>query len=174
MPSVTGPDFICIGMQKAGTGWLFDQLQYHPDFWMPPIKQLHYLEHDFTKTTTAEKFLGIARKKPKRREKRLSHRKRWDDRDVAFLEQYVSYAGQPMEIEKYVALFARKGGLLSGEINSGYSGLSEETIAALAKRLPGLRIFIILRDPVARAWSQISMAFRNDNFDLALLEDPPG
>ena len=39
-----GPDFICIGMQKAGTGWAYDQLQYHPDFWMPPVKEIHYLD----------------------------------------------------------------------------------------------------------------------------------
>ena len=38
-----GPDFICIGAQKAGTRWLFDQLAFHPGFWMPPIKELHYL-----------------------------------------------------------------------------------------------------------------------------------
>src|SRR5215469_17740999 len=41
--SVKGPDFICIGMPKAGTGWLYDQLSHHPDFWMPPVKELHYL-----------------------------------------------------------------------------------------------------------------------------------
>ena len=38
-----GPDFICIGAQKAGTRWLFDQLAFHPGFWMPPVKELHYL-----------------------------------------------------------------------------------------------------------------------------------
>ena len=158
------PDFICIGMQKAGTGWLFDQLQFHPDFWMPPVKQLHYLEHERTKTGTAEKFLRIARRNPVRRKMRLSHRREWDERDVAFLEQYVGYDGEPMDIEKYIALFRYKGNCLSGEINSGYSGLGEETISALAQRLPDLRVFIILRDPVARGWSQVSMAYRNGEF----------
>jgi Sulfotransferase family len=169
---VPEPDFICIGMQKAGTGWLFDQLQFHPDFWMPPVKQLHYLEHERTKTGTAEKFLRIARRNPVRRKMRLSHRREWDERDVAFLEQYVSYDGEPMDIEKYIALFRYKGNCLSGEINSGYSGLGEETISALAQRLPDLRVFIILRDPVARGWSQVSMAYRNENFDIHLLDNP--
>jgi hypothetical protein len=166
------PDFICIGMQKAGTGWLFDQLQFHPDFWMPPIKQLHYLEHESTRTGTAEKFLRIAQRNPARRKMRLSHRRDLDERDVAFLEQYVSYDGEPMDIERYVALFHYKGERLSGEINSGYSGLGEETISALAQRLPKLKIFIILRDPVARGWSQVSMAHRNEVFDVRLLDDP--
>ena len=43
-PSVpgAGPDFICIGAQKAGTTWLYWQLAAHPDFWMPPRKEIHY------------------------------------------------------------------------------------------------------------------------------------
>ena len=44
---VAGPDFICVGMPKAGTGWLFDQLRYHPDFCVPePVKR--YLVDLFT------------------------------------------------------------------------------------------------------------------------------
>ena len=39
-----GPDFFCIGAQKGGTRWLYDQLQLHPDFWMPPVKELHYFD----------------------------------------------------------------------------------------------------------------------------------
>ena len=38
-----GPDFLCVGAQKAGTSWLYKQLSGHPDFWMPPWKELHYL-----------------------------------------------------------------------------------------------------------------------------------
>src|SRR5689334_15761196 len=40
----TGPDFLCVGAQKAGTGWLYEQLRSHPDFWMPPVKELHYFD----------------------------------------------------------------------------------------------------------------------------------
>jgi hypothetical protein len=29
------PDFICIGAQKAGTTWLYEQLLGHPDVFMP-------------------------------------------------------------------------------------------------------------------------------------------
>jgi hypothetical protein len=38
------PDFLCVGAQKAGTSWLYHQLTLHPDFWMPPIKELHYFD----------------------------------------------------------------------------------------------------------------------------------
>ena len=39
-----GPDFICVGAQKAGTRWLYDQLAFHPEFWMPPVKELHFFD----------------------------------------------------------------------------------------------------------------------------------
>ena len=35
------PDFLCVGAQKGGTSWLYRQLEAHPDFWMPPVKELH-------------------------------------------------------------------------------------------------------------------------------------
>ena len=41
---IAGPNFLCIGAQKAGTGWLYEQLRSHSDFWMPPLKELHYFD----------------------------------------------------------------------------------------------------------------------------------
>src|SRR5947208_2866275 len=32
------PDFLCVGAHKGGTTWLYQQLDSHPDFWMPPLK----------------------------------------------------------------------------------------------------------------------------------------
>jgi hypothetical protein len=39
---VPKPDFLCIGAQKAGTRWLYDQVAAHPGAWLPPIKELHF------------------------------------------------------------------------------------------------------------------------------------
>jgi hypothetical protein len=38
------PDFLVIGAQKAGTTWLYAQLQNHPQVWLPPIKEIHYFD----------------------------------------------------------------------------------------------------------------------------------
>jgi hypothetical protein len=38
------PDFLCVGAQKGGTSWLYRELERHPDFWMPPVKELQYLK----------------------------------------------------------------------------------------------------------------------------------
>ena len=37
------PDFLGIGAQKAGTAWLHQNLQHHPDFYFPPdIKEIRF------------------------------------------------------------------------------------------------------------------------------------
>src|SRR5271154_1831472 len=36
------PDFLGIGVQKAGTTWLDRALRNHPQIWLPPFKELHY------------------------------------------------------------------------------------------------------------------------------------
>jgi hypothetical protein len=35
---------LCIGAHKGGTTWLYQQLDSHPAFWMPPFKELHYFD----------------------------------------------------------------------------------------------------------------------------------
>ena len=61
------PDFLCVGAQKAGTSWLYRQLEPHPDFWMPPVKELHYFDQlSWTK--------------------RGSRRRNRDERDLRFFE----------------------------------------------------------------------------------------
>src|SRR6476660_1146062 len=108
---VTGPDFICIGMPKAGTGWFYDQLSHHPDFWMPPAKELHYLDRPVPKLKNSVRLLEtwdvIARRGGRRG---LA----WGERERAFLVDAAACAGQPMNIERYAALFRHKGDFLSG------------------------------------------------------------
>jgi hypothetical protein len=168
MDKVAGPDFICIGMQKAGTDWLYDQLQFHPDFWMPPVKEFHYFDKKEPRIGRAKKFLEMG---PRRLKNRLSRRRPWDERDQLFLEEASRLEGA-LDIQRYAALFRHKGDLLSGEITPGYSTLGEDIIARMGEELPGTKIVLLVRDPIARAWSQISMAHRHDNFDASVLDDP--
>jgi hypothetical protein len=154
-------------MQKAGTDWLYDQLQFHPDFWMPPIKEFHYFDRrqEF-QIGRAKKFLEMT---PDRLAARLAGRRAWDRRDQDFLVE-ASLCKGPLDIPRYAALFRYKGSLLSGEITPGYSTLSDALVSRIGTELPHTKIILLVRDPVARAWSQISMAHRHDNFDITLLD----
>src|SRR5581483_8337226 len=124
--SMTGPDFICIGAQKAGTGWLYEQLRAHPDFWMPPIKELHYFDRG---TRTPRPGTGN-RFKEALQEVR-------DERDEIFLHKAAEvFADEKISPEKYAALFESRGNCLSGDITPGYSTLTDEGVSVIARSFP--------------------------------------
>jgi hypothetical protein len=136
------PDFLCVGAQKAGTSWLYRQLEPHPDFWMPPVKELHYLDN---LNRTRRQF-------PPRSN---------DERDACFLESIKDLSMRShIDLDSYGRLFCHKGPLLSGDISPAYSTLTDEVIERVVERFPNLKVVFLARDPVERAWSQLSMGVR--------------
>jgi hypothetical protein len=139
------PDFLCVGAQKGGTSWLYHQLDFHPDFWMPPIKELHYLDT----------LSRVKRRNPPRCK---------DERDQWFLARLVELSALPyFDLGTYSQLFAPKAALLSGDITPAYSTLNDELIERVITYFPNLKVIFLARDPVERAWSQLSMAVRLRN-----------
>ncbi len=65
-----------------------------------------------------------------------------------------------IDLENYGQLFMHKGSLLSGDISPGYSTLSDEIIQQVVSYFQNLKVIFLARDPVERAWSQLSMAVR--------------
>jgi hypothetical protein len=134
-----GPDFLCIGAHKAGTTWVYQQLDSHPDFWMPPVKELHY----FDQLSRVQRAAG-----PRCR----------DERDRRFLEQLQSLSVEPgIDLENYGRLFEPKASLLSGDISPNYSTLSNKVIRQVVGYFPNLKVMFLARDPVERVWSHLSM-----------------
>lgn len=167
---VDGPDFICVGLPKAGTGWLFDQLNDHPDFWMPPVKEFLYLQKPVTRMRFV-KPSGEPRGNSRGAERRV-HRQNLDARDHAFLEFAAACSGHERDLERYAKFFDIKGSLLSGDISPPYCALKDDMIEAVGARFPKTRIVLLVRDPVSRAWSRIAMAERDGLFNEALLDNP--
>ena len=145
------PDFLCIGAHKGGTTWLYQQLDSHPDFWMPPFKELHY----FDQLASVQ---------------RASSPRCRDERDLRFLESMKSLSAKPyMDLEHYARLFEPKGSLLSGDISPNYSTLSNEVIRQVVGYFPTLKVIFLARDPVERVWSHLSMEVRYhqiESFDV--------
>jgi hypothetical protein len=134
-----GPDFLCVGAHKAGTTWLYQQLDSHPDFWMPPVKELHYFDQ-------------------LSRVQRAARPRCRDERDLRFLERLKSLSAKPtIDLENYGRLFEPKGSLLSGDISPNYSTLSNEVIRQVLRYFPNLKVIFLARDPVERVWSHLSM-----------------
>ena len=133
------PDFLCIGAHKGGTTWLYQQLDSHPAFWMPPFKELHY----FDQLSNVE---------------RASSPRCRDERDFRFLESIKNLSAKPyIDLENYARLFEPKGSLLSGDISPNYSTLSNGVIRQVVGYFPNLKVIFLARDPVERVWSHLSM-----------------
>jgi hypothetical protein len=138
------PDFLCVGAQRAGTTWLYRQLNSHPDFWMPPVKELHYFDQ-LSKT------------------KRGSLRRNRDERDLRFFESIKNLSARSyIDLDDYARLFEAKGSLLSGDITPAYSMLNDEIIQRIVSYFPSLKVIFLARDPVERVWSQLSLAVRSN------------
>ncbi|MEI9964735.1 MAG: sulfotransferase [Caulobacteraceae bacterium] len=152
-----GPDFLCIGLQKAGTQWLYDQLQHHPDFWMPPIKELHYFDLAFPTALEGQLRLCAADPDAMQAQRAARRDRPLDARDAAFFAAAAAVDPDDRSLDAYARLFAPKGPLLSGDITPGYSALPAETVEAIAARFDRALAILIVRDPVERVWSQWRM-----------------
>jgi hypothetical protein len=123
---------------------------------MPPLKELHYFDE-------LSRIQTVASARPR------------DDRDRRFLENIKRLSARShLDLEYYARLFEPKGSLLSGDITPAYSMLSDEVIERVVDRFPNLKVIFMARDPVERAWSQLSMGVRLRNispFDAADVDD---
>ncbi|OHB78456.1 MAG: hypothetical protein A2W31_00065 [Planctomycetes bacterium RBG_16_64_10] len=104
------PDFLGIGVQKAGTTWLYRNLTQHPELFLPEPKELHYFDWNFRNS-----------------------------------------------LRSYSRHFAPGVGRVKGEITPNYCTLPVARIAFVRQILPHVRLILLLRNPVERAWSQAVM-----------------
>ena len=165
-----GPDFLCIGAQKAGTGWLYEQLRSHPDFWMPPMKELHYFDRrEEAGGSSVKRSLPLARKEAERIA--IARERAHDERDREFLDSFEGLS-PALDFDSYAKLFRPKGNSLSGDITPGYSLLNDDLVKQITARFSATKVVFIARDPVERAWSQLSMYVRRGLIDRLDPDDP--
>src|SRR5262249_11362096 len=93
---------------------------------------------------------------------RRSHPPRCSDkRDASFLDSMKNLSALSyIDLENYGRLFKHKGPLVSGDISPAYSTVSDEIIQRVVNAFPNLKVIFLARDPVQRAWSQLSMGIR--------------
>jgi hypothetical protein len=154
------PQFLGIGVVRGGTTWLWKQLGQHPDVWLTPVKELNYF--------TRRHPIMVAR--PDDPAPRAEHQpslfvqslRRFTPAKIAhYLRTYSPrsalwrwkfYRGD-LGPQWYRSLFDPADGRLSGDITPHYSALSEDGVREIVDTLPGVKILLILRDPIARDWS---------------------
>ncbi len=152
-----GPDFVCIGAQKAGTTWLYDNLAVQAGVWMPPEKELHY----FNRVCPHEELIGVeARGRPPFIER---YKPLLGNPSVATLRWLRRYHYEAYSTAWYYSLFPSElvGGCLAGDITPAYSTLDSRGVRYAQEILkPSCRVLLLIRNPVDRFWSGIKMLYR--------------
>lgn len=161
--------FVCIGAQKAGTTWLARVLSHHPDIFVTPVKEIHYFDH----------VRGITRhlSRAKRRSRyRKYHQRMWTQWS-RFPEHWGqrgwwrAYMRPHLDDDWYRDLFRHRGGRrMAGELTPEYAILGREGLGHIRRLAPDARVLFLLRNPIARGWSQVLHHCRREGRNVARLD----
>lgn len=155
------PQFLCIGAQKSGTTWLHHNMKDHPEIWLPPIKELHY----FNTRSYEPALIALAREPLSRfRLRRLLRKTRREMLTGQHIGWYLNYFLMPRSDRWYASLFTPASGQIAGELTPEYSILDLETVKAIHRQMPDLKVIYLLRNPIERTWSQVNRKHRQAVF----------
>ena len=148
------PDFFIAGAPKAGTDALYYDLDQHPEIYMSPLKEPCY----FSSEIRLENFESSEQ----------ARRKGQGESIRKYIHGPMSekrFGGVISEWDDYLRLFAGvRAEKAIGEGSVCY--LWSKTAAhAIASRLPGARIIIVLMDPAQRAFAQYLKIVSNGSFN---------
>lgn len=158
--------FVCVGAQKAGTTWLARVLARHPDLFVTPVKEIHYFD----------RIHGQSQHLSDR--KRRSRRRKYYQRMLTQWRRFGEYRGQaawyrdymrdPIDDDWYASLFKHRGtARFAGEATPEYALIGKAGFEHMKRLAPGVRVLFIMRNPVARTWSQLLHVARKEGIDVA-------
>ncbi len=157
------PDFICIGPDRTGTGWLYHNLRQHPQVWLPPVKEISALAEGRTLPAYSLRklafsdhwYYNVMRSRPHRvLAKVILGKERFSN--FGWTLRYVFRPGAPgFSYAWYAALFENKNNLISGDISPAYYYLPEVEVKKLGQIFSASKILIFVRNPIARVWSTV-------------------
>ncbi len=160
------PDFICIGPEKTGTTWLFSILEEHPQVWLPPYKELQFLtEGNFVPEYSLKNlffnshwhYLELRRLFVRNTAKMFLLRKTSMHGPFSTYLWLLKYLFGAHDFAWYSSLFDPDEGQICGDITPNYYYIPEARIIELKRHCPDLKVLLIVRDPIERAWSAAVM-----------------
>lgn len=152
-------NFIGIGAQKAGTTWLYDQLQQLEEFELSPIKELHYFDRN--SEYISPDFVELTYLKDRLKNRRWYVRLLKDIVRTALNRKslidvlwVLKWHFSTYNDEAYKKMFNNwHDKAIKGEITPSYSLLNVKDIQRIYSLFPAIKIVFILRNPIDRAWS---------------------
>jgi hypothetical protein len=127
------PDFLIVGPQRTGTTWLHANLREHPEIFLAEPKELFFFSR--LKTPDHPKF---------------------QSNDLGW---YLGFFHDPLwrYLYKQAMCMARYrrayNPMIRGEATASYAAMDREVIEELALLRPDVKVIMMVRDPVERAWS---------------------
>ncbi|RYH02097.1 MAG: hypothetical protein EON57_10060, partial [Alphaproteobacteria bacterium] len=151
--SVSLPDFLCIGAQKAGTSWLSSVLREHPQIFMPPVNELHFFDRVHRAAPIRSRQVELARKAILN-EKKLEAP---DSDYLAYLDHLLSFSHTSLEWYQAAYSWPVAAGVRRGDITPSYLELSRKQVAHARELLGPAKLILIVRRPADRLLSQLRM-----------------
>ncbi len=149
------PDFLCIGVQKSATTWLYEVFKSQPSLWVPPIKELNFFnaisfEKDSAYSGSWRRDAAISRLRTA-----LNNN---PNLTVDWFNYLVHLCSEETTLEWYKKVFAKAPkDRLAGEITPEYAMLPKETIGLIKELNPDIKIVLLLRTPEDRNLSHLKM-----------------
>ena len=163
------PNFILgVGAQKAGTTWLFQYLNGHPDCAMGPVKEMGFFADSRIAVHNAIND-GRANKHMLRAAKIFSRKGKLNaaatERLVGLLDAITARVQPDRYVEFYRRIVdANPHTKLIGDITPEYSGLHPDDVVGMKEFLDEMgypvKVVFLMRDPVTRSFSAARMKDR--------------
>lgn len=163
------PNFMCIGPEKTGTSWLYKNLRVHPQVFLPAVKEIRYFweksylpEQDISQRLTNSHWHNELYRNylTKRVDFYQNNAERMSIENPKLVKQLIwdfKYLLLPRDDDWYFSLFAGHDDCITGDITPLYYQLLDDKIKHISEILPDLKIIILLRNPIDRAWSKAKM-----------------
>lgn len=160
------PDFIGVGTERAGTSWLFSMIAHHPQSWVPPLKELHFLDtidpdvpshepryrwHLTSRIKHKAAPFFDMRARPEFSKNNYAEYLLWD----------WNYFTGDVDFNWYQRLFSERftKGRIAGEYTPAYCNISSELIAKLLDINPQMKFLMVFRHPQEQMRSSLIQHF---------------
>ena len=157
---------MCIGAQKSGTTWLYENLRTHPALWLPPEKELHYFGE---RAEVRHPLLELVKRSSSGRlwlDQLRRHVREWrTDPSLSALRWYARFFLASPSESWYLSLFEAGEELVTGEITPAYATLNHAQIAEVRRILPHVKLIFLMRNPIERGWSHARMQMHHGFLD---------
>ncbi|MDF0717425.1 sulfotransferase domain-containing protein [Muricauda sp. 334s03] len=166
------PDFLIVGPQRTGTSWLAENLTFHPELGIAIPKEIYYFNRLRKKNRRFSLFHEYFRRSLNNISTVGLSRVFRELLKVIYFDFLITRKYHAHRLEWYLSFFKMnsfiywKRGMrmkkitgksykpqIIGECTASYAVLDEEIIDEIVKLNPDIKVILMIRNPLDRAWS---------------------